>query len=333
MPDSFRSPVPAAREPVTPVDLLESRELSPEMMAYLWLAVENKMSIVFCGSRNLNKSRYLDALSFFIPREASVASISVGHEWAVPHGNWQDVRLSSAEEMPAHIWGSQAKKSDYLVIERLERIGLAMAPFPMAGGKSVCSAVDFDDFDDFVKSVTGATPLMHKVQLTPFNVIATVKGMQDSDSMGDCKRTPQPLNQKVAFITEMVGYNQNNDKIIVNEPYWWEKKGEQSAPHHFDWFFFSGHSFLYDMMMDQKKWSAPEMEAEILRRTDFLRWLFHQKKSEPAEILSELVAYAQNPIAVSHRCSENMKGVVLPIDGAMQNGTPLPRTKARLREI
>ena len=333
MPDSSKSLAPAAREPVTPVDLLESSELSPEMMAYLWLAVENKMSIVFCGPRNLNKSQYLDALSFFIPSEASVARISLGHEWAIPRVNWQDVRLSSAEEMPPHIWGSQAKKLDYLVIERLERTGLAMAPFPMAGGKSVCSAVDFDDLDDFINSVTGPTPLMHKVQLTPFNVIATIKGVPNSESTGDCERTQHPLNQKVAVITEMVGYNQNNDKIIVNEPYWWEKKGKQSAPRHFDWFFFSGHSFLYEMMMDQKKWSAPEMEAEILRRTDLLRWLFHQKKSDPAEILSELTAYAQDPIAVSRRCSENLKGVVLPIDGAMQNGTPLPRTKARLREI
>jgi hypothetical protein len=126
--------------------------------------------------------------------------------------------------------------------------------------------------------------------------------MPDSDSMGDSKGTPHPSNQKVAIITEMVGYNQNNDKIVVNEPYWWEKKGKQSAPHQFDWFFFSGHSFLYEMMMDQKKWSGPEMEAEILRRTDFLRWLFHQKKSDPAEILSELAAYAQDPIAVSRRC-------------------------------
>ena len=325
--------MPAAREPVTPVDLLESRELSPEMMAYLWLAVDNKMSIVFCGSRNLDKSRYLDALSFFIPGEASVASISVGHEWAVPHGNWQDVRLSSAEEMPPHIWGSQAKKSDYLVIERLERIGLAMAPFPMAAGKSVCSAVDFEDLDDFVKSATGTTPLMHKVQLTSLNMIATVKGTPDTDSTGNSEGTSHPSNQKVAIITEMVGYNQTTDKIVVNEPYWWEKKGKQSAPHQFDWFFFSGHSFLYEMMMDQKKWSAPEMEAEIIRRTDFLRWLFHQKKSEPAEILSEIAAYARDPIAVSRRCSESLQGVVLPIDGAMQNGTPLPRTKARLREI
>jgi hypothetical protein len=297
------------------------------MMAYLWLAVENKMSMLFCGPRDLDKSRYLDTMSFFIPREASVASISVGHDWAVPHGNWQDVRLNTAEEMPPHIWGAEAKNSDYLMIERLENIGLAMAPFPMAAGKSVCSTIEFEDLDDFIKSVTGTTPLMHRVQLTSLNVIATVKGSPDSEG------TPHSSNQKVAIITEMVGYNQNNDKIVVNEPYWWEKKGKQTAPHQFDWFFFSGHSFLYEMMMDQKKWSAPEMEAEILRRTDLLRWLFHQKKSDPAEILSELIAYAQDPIAVSRRCSENLKGVVLPIDGAMQNGTPLPRTKARLREI
>jgi len=46
--------------PFTPVDLLKFRTMSPEMMAYLWLAIENGQSMMVCGGTASRSQRLVD---------------------------------------------------------------------------------------------------------------------------------------------------------------------------------------------------------------------------------------------------------------------------------
>jgi len=61
--------------PWTPTQLISFGTLSPEMLAYLWLVIENKCNIMLIGATASGKTTMLNAIAFFIPPEARVVSI------------------------------------------------------------------------------------------------------------------------------------------------------------------------------------------------------------------------------------------------------------------
>jgi flagellar protein FlaI len=58
--------------PFTPVDLLKYKTVSPDMMAYLWLGVENGESMILCGGTASGKTSALNSLALFIPPGAKI---------------------------------------------------------------------------------------------------------------------------------------------------------------------------------------------------------------------------------------------------------------------
>ncbi|MCS7144181.1 MAG: type II/IV secretion system ATPase subunit, partial [Archaeoglobaceae archaeon] len=53
-------------EPVTPVDLIAWKTFSAEQMAYLWLCIVNKKSLIFAGGTASGKTTSMNAISLFI---------------------------------------------------------------------------------------------------------------------------------------------------------------------------------------------------------------------------------------------------------------------------
>ena len=74
--------------PYTPVDLVRWGTLSAEMVAYLWLAIQNGMSVLFAGGTASGKTTTMNATSFFIPPNSKVVSIEDTREITLPHDNW-----------------------------------------------------------------------------------------------------------------------------------------------------------------------------------------------------------------------------------------------------
>jgi type IV secretory pathway ATPase VirB11/archaellum biosynthesis ATPase len=61
--------------PWTPIQLISSNAVCPEMLAYLWILVEHKSNILIAGGTGSGKTTLLNAVAFFIPQEARVVSI------------------------------------------------------------------------------------------------------------------------------------------------------------------------------------------------------------------------------------------------------------------
>lgn len=75
-------------EPFTPVDLIKFRTFSPEMLAYLWLAAENKKNIMIVGGTASGKTCTLNAISLFMPPDAKIVSIEDTRELSLYQENW-----------------------------------------------------------------------------------------------------------------------------------------------------------------------------------------------------------------------------------------------------
>lgn len=76
------------KNPFSPVDMLNLKTCSPEMMAYLWILVENGANILVCGGVSTGKTTMLNTLSMFIQPEKKIVSIEETREINLPHENW-----------------------------------------------------------------------------------------------------------------------------------------------------------------------------------------------------------------------------------------------------
>ncbi|UCC91526.1 MAG: type II/IV secretion system ATPase subunit [Candidatus Aenigmatarchaeota archaeon] len=75
-------------EPFSPIDVLNFNTASPELMAYLWLVVESRVSTLICGGVSTGKTTFLNVMSMFIPPEDKIVSIEDTRELNLPHENW-----------------------------------------------------------------------------------------------------------------------------------------------------------------------------------------------------------------------------------------------------
>ena len=79
-------------EPMTPVSLIDSNTYGADLMAHIWLAVENRKSMIISGGTASGKTSTMNAVSFFIPPVAKIVSIEDTREIQLPHVNWLPMR-------------------------------------------------------------------------------------------------------------------------------------------------------------------------------------------------------------------------------------------------
>lgn len=75
-------------EPMTPLDLIKYGTYSPETLAFLWLAIEHRKSLIIAGGTASGKTSTMNAVSLFIPQNAKIVSLEDTREIQLPHRNW-----------------------------------------------------------------------------------------------------------------------------------------------------------------------------------------------------------------------------------------------------
>ena len=74
--------------PYSPIELIENKTVSSEVMAYLWLAVESGASVLIVGGTGTGKTSFLNSLSMFIHPNAKIVSVEDTREIQLSHQNW-----------------------------------------------------------------------------------------------------------------------------------------------------------------------------------------------------------------------------------------------------
>lgn len=75
-------------EPLTPISLIKFGTFSVEQMSYLWLAIENGLSLLFAGGTGSGKTTSMNAISLFIPPQQKIVTLEDTREITLPHENW-----------------------------------------------------------------------------------------------------------------------------------------------------------------------------------------------------------------------------------------------------
>ena len=143
--------------PWTPVKLISLNSMSPEMLAYFWILIENKSSILVVGGTASGKTTILNALAFFIPPEARVVSIEDTREINLPRENWLPAvaRTSVGKVGEIDLFGllksSFRQNPDYLIVGEIRGKEAFVLFQGMASGHASLSTMHADSVDTLIR--------------------------------------------------------------------------------------------------------------------------------------------------------------------------------------
>jgi flagellar protein FlaI len=272
--------------PFTPLDLIKFKTMSREIMAYLWLAVENGMSMIIAGGTASGKTTTLNATLLFIPPTAKIVSIEDTRELNLPQENWIPglTREGYGEYNP--VTGKKAGEIDmfdlltaalrqrpqYIIVGEVRGPEAYTVFQAMATGKTCYTTFHADD----VKS------LVHRLENPPINLPrALITSLDIVLLQGQVKVGPK-MTRRVKALTEIVALDPETNELVTNNAYVWNP-GD-------DTFNYSGHSYVYEKISTIRNWSPRRMEIEVRRRElvlEYMEKLGVSNYRDVAKIVSE----------------------------------------------
>ncbi len=286
--------------PFTPIDLIRFKTMSREMMAYIWLAVENGMSIIVCGGTASGKTTTLNAILLFIPPNMKIASIEDTRELNLPHENWIPSLTREGLGEPNPVTGKRPGEIDMFDLlkaalrQRPQYIMVGEVRGPeaytvfqaMATGKTCYTTFHADD----VKS------MVHRFENAPINLPRALITALDIVILQAQVKVGTTMTRRVKSITEIVGLDPETNEIITNNAYTWNPAD--------DTFNYSGHSYIYEKISAIKGWSQRRMELEVKRRERILEYMEKLGVRYYRDVARIVAAYYKKPEEVLKRVEE-----------------------------
>ncbi len=199
-------------EPFTPIHLIEFGTMPPFLLAYLWLAVENKQSILVSGGTATGKTTILNALSLFVPPTAKIVSIEDTPEINLPHEHWlpmisRDSNSKVQVSMFDLLKASLRERPDYIIVGEIRGKEAAILFQGMATGHAGLGTVHADKFEDLVNRMTIDPINLPKQLLTEVKLVLFQKQVKVKDN----------IVRRTASVVEIIDYNSKSDKFTINE--------------------------------------------------------------------------------------------------------------------
>jgi flagellar protein FlaI len=258
--------------PFTPVDLLKFRTLSPEMMAYLWIAIENGQSMMVCGGTASGKTTTLNATLLFIPPQMKIVSIEDTRELNLPHENWVPsltragfgAKNLTSGKAPGEIdmfdllAAALRQRPQYLMVGEVRGAEAFIVFQAMATGKTCYTTFHAES----------VSAMVHRMENPPISLPRSLVSALNLVLLQRQVKVGTKMTRRVQSLTEIVGLDPETNELITNSVYSWNP-GD-------DTFLYSGHSYVYERVAMMKNLSMKEMEREVRNRAEMLDYLVYR---------------------------------------------------------
>jgi flagellar protein FlaI len=269
-------------EPFTPIHLIEFGTMPSFLLAYLWLAVENKQSVMVSGGTATGKTTILNALSLFVPPTAKIVSIEDTPEINLPHEHWlpliaRDSQEKSQVSMFDLLKASLRERPEYIIVGEVRGAEASILFQGMATGHAGLGTVHAEKFPDLVNRMTIAPINLPKQLLTELNVIIFMKSVKVKDNMV----------RRATSVVELMDYNTRTDTFETND-FLEYTPGEDS-------FSFKEKSFIISHLIQLRGGKEESLWTEIEKRRRILEYMHESKILEFKEVSKVIKKYYQDP--------------------------------------
>lgn len=273
-------------DPYTPINLIEFNTCDIDMLAYLWLLVENNKSMIFAGGTASGKTTFLNAISLFIPSTSKVVTIEDTRELTLYHDNWvagvtRDSITSQGStgsiDMYDLLRSALRQRPEYILLGEVrgpEAITLFQA---MSTGHTTYATMHASDVQNAV----------NRLESEPINIPHNMLTALDMISIQAQVTFQGKRVRRTTHIVELAGMDSRTGNIRINEIFTWNPVTDK--------FQMSGDSFIMTTIMKQRGWNIQKLEAELENRKKVLNHMSKNDVSNYKEFTDIIYQYSTDP--------------------------------------
>lgn len=276
--------------PWTPTQLIALNTLSPEMLAYFWMLVQYKSSILISGGTAAGKTTLLNGIAFFIPPEARVVSIEDTREINLPRENWlpsvsrTSVGVGKVGEIDlfALLKSSFRQNPDYLIVGEVRGKEASVLFQGMASGHASISTMHSDSVDTLIR----------RLQTPPIELSPTLVNSLDCVAIATHALVGKEETRKLREIVEIVNIEKDGT-ALVNTPFKWDPAK--------DIFYSKKQSKVFEKISVKTGIPLEKLYQELSTRAKLLFELYKQRVFGFEEVQRIVNDYYKNPLEVLNK--------------------------------
>ena len=283
-------------DPFTVTDLVGFNSLSPEMAAFFWYAVENRVSILVAGGIAAGKTTLLNCLSMFIKPDLKVVSIEDTPELNLPHENWIPAATRThfglaTENADVTLFdllkASLRQRPDYIIVGEIRGAEAYTLFQAMSTGHLGMSTVHAESVESCVYRLESAPMNIPRTLIAGIDIILVQKRVEVGGR-------PE---RKTVSTSEIVGLDPRSGEILTNEVYRWNPAE--------DTFDFTGRSYILEKIAEKTSKTPEEASEEIKRRAKVIEWMVKTNVRNYKGVSNIIRSYLENPEPVLAEALKN----------------------------
>ncbi|MBU0762813.1 MAG: type II/IV secretion system ATPase subunit [Candidatus Altiarchaeota archaeon] len=205
-----------SKVPVSVTQLINWGTFPTELAAYMWLCLENGMSVFICGETASGKTTTLNAMSTFIKPTAKIYSVENTPEVTMPHPVWQHlVTRESGKEtdvtMMDLLVAALRSRPNYIIVGEIREKEGNVAFQAMQTGHPVISTFHAGDPHKMIQRVTSHPISVPIAAVDNLNIVL----IQQAVYMGT------HFVRRVLSVTELIKYYDEIGKVGTATAFEW----------------------------------------------------------------------------------------------------------------
>jgi flagellar protein FlaI len=264
-----------SHDPISPIDLIRLQSVSPLQMAYFWMLIENKKSILVSGGTASGKTTLLNAICMFIRPEDKIVSIEDTPEIHIDHTNWiQSVSRmgygagssgvsSSGMSGPSNsragditlfdlLVAGLRQRPEYIIVGEVRGREASTLFQAIAVGHASMSTIHAGSIDE----------LLHRVENEPMNIPRALFSSLDAVAFQGQVAINGRMVRRIKTIVEILEVEKDNKNLLTNDAFNWDPKDDK--------FQFSGRSFILENIAKSTGKTLDFMMNEMKRKEAYL---------------------------------------------------------------
>ena len=280
------------KTPLTIIDLIIYKALSPEIAAYYWFLIENRHSVMIGGDIGGGKTSMLNAISLFIRPTLKIVSIEDTQEIRLPHQNWEMMVTRQGLGTGSGAVGESGIGS--ISMFDLLRAALRQRPDFIIVGE-IRGEEAYALFQAMATGHLGLTTIhaehvqgvLHRLTTKPMNIPPTQVENLNAISIVRRLVVNNVSLRRTISVSEMVGWDKQKNDFQIQDIFKWDAEK--------DVFVKLGRSPLLDSIAAQWGYSSEEIDQELLMRQTILEYMVRKHIRTYEEVSKLVMDYFSNP--------------------------------------
>jgi len=279
--------------PWTPTKLIQLGTASPEIMAYLWILIENELNIMIIGGTGSGKTTFLNSIAFFIPPQARVVSIEDTRELNLQHINWLPAVARSGVGL-SNILGQKygevslfdllkesfRQNPDYVIVGEVRGKEAYVLFQGMGSGHPSFGTMHANSVDTMIR----------RLETPPISLSASLVESLDVVCVIAQTKVKGKDVRRVIEVVEIIRVKEGLKGAEVNIPFKWDPKTDS--------FLFKKESYVFNKISVHRGIPIEELFSELEKRTKLLRKIYNQGIFEFRAVQDIINEYYKDPQSV-----------------------------------